>query len=192
MAYISYIDCITICKKIIYIYIFIDYNYILVFLLLIIIIIYIHKYVWYVYLYIHMYTLGHWWMKWSITNLIWLPAGQSQREAKMVFPQSQWSDSLTKRSAGSVPLKVPFPWWFSQRKKLHFGWVPKIHVAYQYPFCFFEGSYDHEGMKEQLSFTFSSWQSEDSRVTIVLEFSLITTLENQRYHWNNGDLMAFY
>ena len=87
---------------------------------------------------------------------------------------------------GSISMMI-FP-----AKKLHFGWVPKIHVAYQYPFCFFEGSYDHEGMKEQLSFTCSSWQSEDSRVTIVLEFSLITTLENQRYHWNNGDLMAFY
>ena len=81
-------------------------------------------------------------MKWSITNLIWLPAGQSQREAKMVFPQSQWSDSLTKRSAGSVPSKVPFPWWFSQRRKntsflggcqkdmshIHFGVFLKDHM----------------------------------------------------------------
>ena len=87
---------------------------------------------------------------------------------------------------GSISMMI-FP-----AKKTPFWVGSKNTCRISISILFFEGSYDHEGMKGQLSFTFSSWQSEDSRVTIVLEFSLITTLENQRYHWNNGDLMAFY
>lgn len=144
----------------------------------------------YIYTYVYTWTLVNE-VKHHESNLT--PCWAESEGSQNGFPQSQWSDSLTKRSAGSVPLKVPFPWWFSQRRKNTSFWVGAKKTCLISILVFFWRiiwSWRDEG--EQLSFTFSSWQSEDSRVTIVLEFSLITTLENQRYHWNDGDLMAFY
>ena len=147
----------------------------------------IYIYIIYIYICIH---LDHCWMKWSITNLIWLPAGQSQREAKMVVPQSQWSDSLTKRSAGSVPLKVPFSWWFSQRKnkKKHFGWIPKRHVSYPFWWFFCRIIW----WRNSCVSPFLHGGNLRTLVTIVLDKFDHDLGKSMRYHWNEGDLMAFY
>lgn len=119
--------CIIICIIIICIYIYKLQLYINV---------YIHKYVRYIYIYVCIYTFVYTWtlvneMKHHESNLT--PCWAESEGSQNGFPAEPMIRFFDEKICGiaSLPLKVPFPWWFSQRKK---NWVASKKTCQMDPY----------------------------------------------------------